>query len=133
MTIFKLMNPCWILSSITSFAAAVFVFVFFGYLGKSHVFAKQHDITKWESLGVASFWAMDKTFFIFGAIFFLIIIWVLYVLRFIWDLLFDPEKRKAETRKDLLLKVLKIHDNDRMERKRKLKKQRRNDSLNTIV
>ena len=125
MTFFKLVNPCWVLSSLTYLVASMAIFIFFGYFGKSFMFAKQHDITRWEALGVSSFWSMDKAFFIFGTIFISIIVWVLYVLRFLWYILFNPDKRRAETKKDFLMKVLDLHD-DELRKKKGARKKKTN-------
>lgn len=128
-SICKILNPCWVFSSMMSLCAAILIFCFFGFAGKTYVFSRNHNLTKWESLWVPSFWSMDKTFFIFGTIFLMIIIWLLYVFRFLWDLLYNPEKRKNESKKDFLLKVLDLYDTEKKKKKNENKKKQLNNNI----
>jgi hypothetical protein len=120
MTVFRLLNPCWICSSIAYLFIAFLVFCFFGYAGKVTVFARKHDLGKFESLGVSSFWYMDLLFWAFGAIFSIILVWALYVIRFLYDLIFNPAEKKKKDKRQLILEALGLFE----EEKRSKQKQR---------
>lgn len=86
MTELSLLDPCWVFRTLKNVVFGILLFILFGYIGKSFVFSKEHDLSKWESLWVSRFWTPDGVFFLWGSIGVLIAFFGALFLHLVWVL-----------------------------------------------